>query len=114
LFHEAVVFALGCGLDRETFRRNTLLAGEPCHRLLWRGFRRTEDALFAIGKPYRQSLGAQTEASWRGVQAHGLVRDFELLEELLQILQRAPDHPIRNFFRTDLKQKRERHCAAST
>ena len=112
-FDENVILALGGGLGRQVFGLDALLAREPGDRLRRRGFRRTLDPLFAIGLPLGETVGAQHEAARRRVERHGVVRDLQLFEQQAQVFQRVRNHPIGNFFRADLEQEREAHCATS-
>ena len=113
LLDETVILALGCGLDGEIFRFHAVLARETRHRLRRSRFRRTHDALLAVGLALRQPVGAQHEAPRRGIEDHGLVRDFELLEQQAQVRQRPRNHPVGDLFGADFEQERDAHCATS-
>ena len=106
VLEEAVVFALGCGFDREIFGLHTQLARESGDCLRGRGFRRAHHALFAVGLAFGQAFGAQYQAAWRCVHRSGLVRNLQLLKQQPQVLQRPWNHPIGNLFRADFEQKR--------
>ena len=67
-------------------------------------------ALFAIGLPLRQPVGAQHQAPRRRIERHRLVRNLELLEQQPQIFERARNHPIGNLFGADFEQERQAHC----
>ena len=97
----------------EIFGLDALLAGEAGHRLRRGGFRRPQDALFAIGLTRGQAFGAQHQASRGGIQGDGIVGDLQLFEKQPQVFERRRDHPIGNLFGADFEQEGEAHWATS-
>ena len=114
LLEVGVVLALGSGLHLHLVGLDALLAGESGDRLRGGRFGGTEDAVHAVGLAGRQAFGAQHEAPRGGIEAHGFVRDLELLKGEAQVFQRAGDHPIGDFLGADFEQEGEGgHWAAS-
>ena len=97
LLQIGVVLALGGGLHLHVFGADALLAGEAGDGLRGGGFRRTEHALLAIGLSGGEAFGAQHEASRGGIEADGIVGDFELLKGEAQVFERRRESSNRGF-----------------
>ena len=90
-----------------------MFAGEPGNGLRGGGFGRTEDALHGIGLTGGETFDAQHEASRGGIQADGIVGDFQLLKGEAQVFERRGNHPIGDFLGADFEQEGEAHWPPS-
>ena len=67
LFAECEILAFGCGLDRELVRGDAVLARESIGCAFAGGLRRTDQQVLGVGLPVDQLLGAQGQATRRGI-----------------------------------------------